>query len=278
MTKIHFYKMSGGGNDFIIINTFNTHLETIDKDKLAILLCNRYFSIGADGLIFIEPSYKADFFYRHYNPDGSLANICGNGSRCISLFAYTKNYAGQKMKFESPAGIFSSEIFPDNQTVKVSFVPAINLRLNIPINTNDFAGNVHYIEPGVPHAILFFDNIEELDVAKIGKQILYHPQFQPAGTNVNFVSISDDKNIKLRTFERGLEYETMACGTGAISSSILTNIIKNLQPPIYVHTKGGMILEIDFTIKHDSNSNPIGAENITMTGEAKFVFEGSIEI
>ncbi len=277
MIQIKFTKMTGGGNDFVVINNIEHKITENKKTELAKKLCKRFFSIGADGLMFLEKSDKADFFYHHYNPDGSVAGICGNGSRCISLYAYNNNIAGNKMSFDTPVGIFHSEIRGDKKDVKVSFVPAKNIRLNIPVEAEGYNGVCHFILTGVPHCVVFYDSIDNFDINKIGTQLVHHKEFQPEMTNVNFIKIIDSNNIKIRTYERGLEEETLACGTGCISSAMISSILHGLKPPLYMHTKGGMVLEIDFKIIYE-NGKPIGANNITMAGPAETVFTGIIEI
>jgi len=268
--------MSGGGNDFIILE--DVALKKLELKKLASELCKRGHSIGADGLIYIAPSKKADFFYWHFNSDGSVANICGNGSRCVALYAYKRKIANKRMTFETPAGIFSAEVSSNLKTVKVDFIPAKNLRLNIPINIDENFDLVHFIDVGVPHTIVFVEKPNEIDVNKTGKKICFHPEFHPQGTNVNFIKVKDRKNIKIRTYERGVESETLACGTGSISSAIVSGALNKITPPVSLHTSGGSILVVDFQLQYDSNSNPCGANKITLTGEAKFVFEGTIKI
>lgn len=278
MTKIDFCKMTGGGNDFVVINLFRYTNFNFDKAELSKRLCRRCFSIGADGVIFIEPSSEADFFYRHINLDGSLAAICGNGTRCISLYAFTNKIAGRKMCFQSPAGNFKATVDDNHRDVTVDFVPGKNIRLHIPLNIFGNNYDAHFINTGVPHAVIFTDDLEGLDIAKIGHEVVHHQEFQPDMTNANFITIEDEKTIKIRTYERGVEYETLACGTGSISSAVIAAALGKIKPPADVHTRGGMLLQIDFSLVRDPSGNVIGAENITMKGEAEIVFHGTIDI
>ncbi len=269
--KINFTKMVANGNDFVVIDnrlqTSDFRLQTLSK--LARQLCNRKKGIGSDGLLVIEDSKKADIKMRIFNPDGSEAEMCGNGLRCAAL--YKRN--PKRIKIETEAGIYETEITAKD-TVKVKMEEPKNLRFDLPISLNGRRIRVNYIDSGVPHAVIFIEKVDLIDVAGIGENIRYHKAFKPRGTNVDFVEVIDDKNIKMRTYERGVEAETLACGTGAVASAIITSFkckVLNVKYKVNVITKGGR-LKVCF----EKHNNKI--KNVYLEGEAKKVFEGSTVI
>lgn len=265
---INFTKMVGSGNDFIVIdNRKNIFL----KNELAIIakiLCNRQNGIGADGLMLIEkPENNTDFRMRIFNADGTEAEMCGNGARCIARFAYDKKIAENKMTFETIAGHVQGFILED--TVKVKLTDPVDFENNIVLDNSLL--NLSFINTGVPHAIIFVDDIDEINIKDIGSKICYHKRFSPKGTNVNFVKIVDEHNIIVRTYERGVESETLSCGSGSTASAIISGINKNCKSPVNVKTKSGEILKISFEINNDI------INNVFLEGKVKTIFEGSIE-
>jgi len=285
MRKINFSKMVASGNDFIVIDN-RRHAVKKNLSKLAKQLCLPKFSVGADGLMVIERSKKADFKMRIFNADGSEAQMCGNGARCISLYAYKNKIAGKKMRFETIAGIIGGEI--RNSSVKVGLSKPKGTKLDLVIRTAkdeprpSLQGHqcqqgrgeyfIHYVNTGVPHVVMFVDELEKINVKEVGKLIRFHRVFSPAGTNVNFVKVGEGNKIKIRTYERGVEGETFACGTGSVASAIISAKIKHLKPPVDVLTKSGEVLKVYF----DLNDKEV--ENVYLEGKAREVFTGIMEI
>jgi diaminopimelate epimerase len=263
---LSFVKMSGTGNDFIMIDNMNQGLKT-DLSKLALRLCHRRFGIGADGIILIEPAVDADFTMRIFNSDGSEAEMCGNGSRCAARFAADKGVGGEIMKFRTLAGMIEAKLNESGAAIKLT-EPA-GMRKDIPVNVKGIEYIMQFINTGVPHAVLFTDDVESILVNMFGRAIRYHEVFKPAGTNVNFVQVMDKGTIRVRTYERGVEDETLACGTGATASALISASMKGVSDrPVKVIVPGGELM-IDFTFKDGSFTNVwlIGAVDVTFKGE-----------
>jgi diaminopimelate epimerase len=262
--NIPFYKMSGAGNDFIFIDNRDGKANGIDRQTLVTKACARNISAGADGMMLIENSDKADFKWRFYNCDGSEAEMCGNGARCAGRFAYLNSIAGKTMKFETLAGIIEAEV-KDGVNVKVQLTEPINKRENYQIKLDGETLSVDSINTGVPHAVMFTDSIEELDVMKYGSGIRYHDEYKPAGTNANFCKMLDDGFLRVRTYERGVEGETMACGTGCVASAIFA-VGKGLaQSPVKCRTTSGLILTVY-----------LEKGKVYLEGEARVVYKGEL--
>ena len=268
MAKIPFSKMTGCGNDFIIIDN---RRKILDADKLGDFVrkvCAPKLSAGADGLVLIEPSDKANFKWRFFNSDGSVGEMCGNAARCVARFALLKRIAPLNMTFETLAGIIEAEVA--GRQIKVLMVPPTGLKLNIDVTIDGESRQMHFINTGVPHAVQFVDQAASVAVKDLGKKIRFHAQFQPAGTNANFVQVVDRKHIKVRTYERGVEDETLACGTGAVASALIAAKTGFVDSPVEVQTSGGEILKIHFQSKGD------GFDRVFLEGDARLVYEGEL--
>lgn len=268
--RIPFTKMNGAGNDFVMIDHRDGALNSSLKD-LAPRMCHRHFGVGADGLILIEKSSKADFKMRIINADGSEAEMCGNGARCAVKFAQALGMVGSTMTFETLAGVLHADILDDG---RVSIQMSEPFGLNPRIELKDSKGrlwDVGFINTGVPHAMIFVENLDKVDVEGMGRLIRYHEHFAPAGTNVNVVQVIDGNTIRIRTYERGVEGETFACGTGATASAILASLTKDVATPVRALVKGGE-LAIDFQIDNDNNIS-----QVVMTGSAETVFDGGYD-
>ncbi|HOK41061.1 MAG TPA: diaminopimelate epimerase [bacterium] len=255
--KIKFQKYSGTGNDFIVIDNRNKIL-TSNIPELVKKVCLRKISVGADGVLLLENSSIADFKMRIFNSDGSEAEMCGNGARCIAMFAYKNGIINQKMNFETLAGIVYAEIIDEkNVKIKLSEPKDYKSEVNIKLKNNRII-KASFINTGVPHTVIIHNqkNFFSMDITNIGREIRYHKIFQPAGTNVNFVKKEKDKNY-IRTYERGVEDETLACGTGSTATAIILAIKYNLKSPVSLITKSGEQLRIHFNnekIKEMRNS------------------------
>jgi diaminopimelate epimerase len=260
--KIPFMKMSGSGNDFILID----HRKPIlDEDKMkgfARKVCQRRVSVGADGLILIERSEKADFKWRFFNADGSEAEMCGNGGRCAARFAWLKGITGPSLTFETLAGILSAQV--NGKRVKLEMTKPFGLKLDETILIEGKKQTLSSINTGVPHAVIFLEDFKGVDVVRAGRAIRYHPHFPPAGTNANFVRVENYSQLSIRTYERGVEDETLACGTGAVASALVAAFKGLVKSPVSIKTWGGEILTVYFEIE---------------AGEIKRVFfEGDVHI
>ena len=245
--KIPFMKMSGSGNDFILIDHRKPILNENQMKEFARKVCQRRVSVGADGLILIENTKKADFKWRFFNADGSDAEMCGNGGRCVARFAYLKGITGPSLKFETLAGVLSAQV--DGMRVKLEMTKPYGLKLDEKILIEGKEQTVSIINTGVPHIVQFVEEIEAVDVTLLGRSIRYHSQFSPAGTNANFVRLEGNDQLSIRTYERGVEGETLACGTGTVASALIAAFKGLVKSPVSVKTRGGEILTVHFEIE-----------------------------
>jgi diaminopimelate epimerase len=263
---IEFYKMSGSGNDFIIIDNRDLSLNISDLPAFVRKVCARKISVGADGLFLIEPSKTVDFKWRFFNSDGSVAEMCGNGSRCVARYAYLKGIAPKKMSWETIAGIISAEVKED--TVKVKLTDSSPVEVAIKIETNGKNFILDSIDTGVPHAVVFVDDLDNYDVYKHGRQIRYHEFFAPRGTNADFVTVINRHKIRVRTYERGVEDETLACGTGMVAAALAAAQRGLVESPVEVLVQSGETLLIYF-----ENQNGFWRK-IFLEGKVKIVYQG----
>ena len=264
MKKIDFYKLQGSGNDFVLIDARKSKLG--DYKKIAINLCRCQFGIGADGLLVIEPSKLADFKMRIFNSDGSEAEMCGNGARCAGLWCGKKH-----ARLETRAGIIETKLL-SHGTVKARFTDPTQLRLDIPINIFGRPIKVSFINTGVPHVVLFVDSLEEIDIKEIGREIRFHEAFSPAGTNVDFVEVRDKSLIHLRTYERGVENETLACGTGTVAAALIFGLKNGLPGKIEVKNKSKEVTTVYFSRTDDK------FREVWLEGKAFLTFTGKVEV
>jgi diaminopimelate epimerase len=245
--KIPFIKMSGSGNDFILIDHRKPILAEDQMKEFARKVCRRRISVGADGLILIEKSEKADFKWRFFNADGSEAEMCGNGGRCAARFAWLKGIAGPSLAFETLAGILSAQV--DGKRVKLELTQPYGLKLDETIAIEGKEQILSSVNTGVPHAVFFLENLEGVDVIRMGRAIRYHPHFAPNGTNANFVRVENKSRLSVRTYERGVEDETLACGTGAVASALIAAFKGLVKSPVSIKTSGGEVLTVHFEIE-----------------------------
>ncbi len=261
-----FVKLQGSGNDFIVVDNRVNLIK--DRGSLAMKLCPRKTGIGADGLLLLEESQKTDFKMRIFNPDGSEAEMCGNGARCIARFAYLKGIVGRTCRFETLAGIISCQI--QGKKVKIGMEKPQNLRLNLRLSLKGKIYEGHYLNTGVPHFVLFTPRVDQVPLKELAPSIRNHPKFRPQGTNVDFVEVEKGGTLKVRTYERGVEEETLACGTGAVASALTSNLTCGILSPIRVKMKGGDLLVYFEEAKDNSFSE------VFLEGEARLIFEGKI--
>jgi diaminopimelate epimerase len=268
--NIFFKKMHGSGNDFILIDNRDHKIKLSDAPKAAVNLCRRHFGIGADGLILIEESGKTAFKWHFFNADGSHADMCGNGGRCAARFAVIEGISGPELKFETGAGIIKARV--KDSTVKLQLTPPKNLKLDMKITLHERPKTVHFVDTGVPHTVVFPKDLEAEPVFELGRLIRYHRAFSPDGTNVNFVKVTGPSSILIRTYERGVEDETYACGTGAVASALISSLKGFVRPPVEVTTWGGEHLKIHF----QKEEAPDFLE-VYLEGRAVLVYSGVTE-
>jgi len=273
MQRINFTKMVASGNDFVVIGL--SGYRVIGLKRLAQRFCDRKYGAGADGLLVLEKSKIADVKMRIFNADGSEAQMCGNGARCVALWLKRKVKSQKlKVKIETKAGIIETEA--NRNFVKIKLTEPKNIKLNMPVKLENRTLHVNFINTGVPHAVIFVEGVHKIDVRNIGRQIRYHKKFKPAGTNVDFVELLNNDSIGVRTYERGVEDETLACGTGAVASAIIfTGKLANRQlgqHKINVHTKGGEKLKVYF------NNEGKEIKNVWLEGGAKIVYSGVYDV
>ncbi|MFH1304899.1 MAG: diaminopimelate epimerase [Candidatus Omnitrophota bacterium] len=269
--KIDFTKAVASGNDFVILDNRSDVLGRGINDfgEFAKFVSKRKYSVGADGLLLLEDSDSADFKMRIFNPDGSEVTMCGNGSRCSALYAFSGAWCGPSMKIETGAGILEAHV--EGDSVRVKMTPPKNISLNRAIGVGKTMMTVHAADTGVPHVVHFVEDIEEYPVKEMGARIRYHKLFEPDGTNADFVEPVDKSAVSVRTYERGVEDETFACGTGAVASAIISHLVNGTESPTNVITKNREILKIYF--KKDHNA----FRDVYLEGKARITFQGGID-
>jgi diaminopimelate epimerase len=266
---LRFTKMNGAGNDFVMID--NRSGEVRLEPEQIVRICDRHRGVGADGILLLENgSNGADFRMRYYNRDGGEAEMCGNGARCFARFANKIAAAPAKVSFQTPAGLIRAELHGELITLQMS--EPKDLRLNLDLATNAENEHVHFINSGVPHVVVPVSKIEDVDVRERGAALRYHKEFSPAGANANFIEKGGAKKILVRTYERGVEEETLACGTGVVASALIFAATEKLDGPISVTVRSGSELNVDFRRAAEKFTN------VTLTGPAEFAFEGTIEV
>ena len=274
---IEFTKIVAAGNDFVLIDNRPLKLSSRCLISLARRMCDRQFGAGADGLLVLERSDKADFKMRIVNSDGSEAEMCGNGSRCFALYCrLLKHKAVADLKVQTVAGIIHAHV--GRGAVRVNLTPPKDMRLDIPVRVRGRTLRVNYINTGVPHAVIFVNGLSSMEIVDLGRQIRYHESFAPRGTNVDFVEVLGPKDISIRTYERGVEDETLACGTGSVASAlitgyklgqILTGAPKDPAQRVFnVMTRSGETLKIYFTLKGNRFCD------VWLEGKAAIVYKG----
>ncbi len=262
--EISFTKMVGAGNDFIVID--NRTGVVAARSRAAKKWCDRKNSIGADGVLFLEKSRQANFQMRIVNSDGSEAEMCGNGIRCIAKFAQDQKLVGKKFKIQTIAGIIDVEI--KGAIVKARMVDPKDMKLNLNILLNDQSAAMSFVNTGVPHAVCVVKSLKAVDVDGLGRAIRTHDYFKPRGTNANFIQFNLDRSIDIRTYERGVEGETLSCGTGSTAGALIAAATKDLPSPVLVRTKSGETLKIYFS-KEGQNFHDVYLE-----GPVQKSFEG----
>lgn len=269
MPKVHFTKMNGAGNDFVLLDNRAGNLQ-LSGSQIS-RLCDRHRGIGADGVLVLEPAANgADFRMRYYNADGGEAEMCGNGARCFARFA--NHVAGPlaQLSFETPAGVIAAALEGEGVTLQMS--DPKDLRLDLRISALGQTIDCHYVDSGVPHVVVPIEGIATVDVRGLGSAVRHHAKFAPRGANVNFLEPRGAQEIAIRTYERGVENETLACGTGVVASALIYAATTKAESPVRVRVQGGDELQVGFEKEGEQFSH------VTLAGPADFVFEGSVEL
>ncbi|MBI3735768.1 diaminopimelate epimerase [Candidatus Sumerlaeota bacterium] len=271
MERYQFTKMSGAGNDFIVLDNRDGKVPEEGRRGLIEAWAARRVGIGADGVLLVEnpEGPNADFRMRYYNADGGEAESCGNGARCIARFAHLIGAAEKKMSFETKAGIYRAEVV--GEEIRLTMSDPHTLRRDVAVDLPGIpGGKVDYINTGVPHAVIFTDDLKSVPVDELGRKIRFHAAFAPAGTNVNWAQVVGPDKIAVRTYERGVEGETLACGTGSVAVALIAYLKGLAKSPTAIVTSGGPVLKIYFDPKDG------GFTNVRLEGEARVVYEGVV--
>ncbi|HLH52378.1 MAG TPA: diaminopimelate epimerase [Verrucomicrobiae bacterium] len=267
---VEFTKMNGAGNDFVLVDDRARRFDF--RREHVVRICDRHRGVGADGLIVLVPSTssKADWAWQFFNSDGSTGEMCGNGARCFARFVQKLTGLDRDLSFETIAGIITARF--RGELVTVNLTAPEDLKLNQKLPLRDGPQLLHSVNTGVPHAVLFVPDADKAMVAQLGPEIRRHSHFAPKGTNVNFVQVLGTNHIRVRTFERGVEGETLACGTGVTASALISAKVHHFKPPVRVQVQGGDQLEVNFREAGE------GFQDVQLTGPADFVFNGKIKI
>ncbi len=265
--KIPFSKLNGSGNDFLLVDNRDGVMDGADFPEFVRKVCDRKRSIGADGMIFLERDRSADFRWRFHNADGSVAEMCGNGGRCAARFAAKRGIAGNRMSFRTAAGIVRAEV--SGRRVKLQMTPPRGIALDRTLTLGGRKIRYSFLNTGVPHVVLFVPDLETIDLMGVGRGIRTHRAFSPRGTNVN-CALAKGGEVWIRTYARGVEGETLACGTGAVAAGILAAVRGLAAPPVIVHTRGGELLTIHFDAKRK------GFGDVFLEGDTSWSCDGVI--
>jgi diaminopimelate epimerase len=269
--QIDFTKMHGAGNDFVLIDNLDARVGLSPVQVAE--LCHRRFGIGADGVLLLEQpaSRNVDATMVYYNADGSRAEMCGNGARCFTAFALERGLGREKfIRFTTDAGIVSGEAIDGLFRIEMTAPTDLNLERTIELGSGPLP--IHTVNTGVPHVVHFVEDIKLVDIRPFGSEIRHHADFAPAGTNVNVAEVKQDGLVFVRTYERGVEDETLACGTGVTAVGIVSHLVRNIDKPVRLHVAGGCELKVDF------NESDSGIDAVTLTGPAATIFTGTTNI
>jgi diaminopimelate epimerase len=277
MKFLTFKKMSGAGNDFVFIDKKQNDWLQVDADFIK-KICDRRNGVGADGLITIEDSITHNFIMNYYNADGSTGSLCANGARCAILFAFNSDrLTGNKAEFISNGVEYKGEVLSDSE-IKFYLNPPTKIKYNFKIKAGGRLINAHFADTGSPHVVIdinesegFLKSLEEVPLEELGREIRYLPEFSPDGTNVNFIEVKDGA-IKIRTYERGVESETLSCGTGSVAAALICYITKKLSVPVKIIPKSNENLFVNFDVENSK------IRNLSLTGPAKITFTGEMKI
>lgn len=270
--RIQFTKMHGAGNDFVMIDNRSGALSLTTRQIAA--LCDRHFGVGADGVLLLEQpqdTATADARMVYFNADGSRAEMCGNGARCFTAFALAHGVGTPaRLRFVTDAGPMTA-LVRDGQ-ITIAMTAPKDLRVGATLTLKSGTATVHHVNTGVPHAVKFVEDVSKVDIRPEGSELRFHAAWGPKGANANFAQIRSGAPVLVRTYERGVEDETLACGTGVTAVGILAHLVHGVPLPVQVQVAGGDVLQVNFDARGDALSN------ITLTGPAVVVFTGEIEL
>jgi len=260
--------MAGGGNDFVVID--NRQGRIGDPTELTRRICTRRLSVGADGLILVEPSARATFGMRYYNSDGSRADFCANGTRCAARFAFMNVIASKRMTIETDAGVVAAEV-SDGGAVTLTLPSPHSFQPERAVAVGDQVIHGSTLMVGVPHYVLFLRrDLWTQNIENLGRAIRSHRDLQPAGANVNFVVIKDWHSIEVRTYERGVEGETLSCGSGVVASVAVSALFGKVKPPVAVLTRSGITLEVPFELRDGLLTE------VRLKGDARLIYRATV--
>jgi len=267
MKRISFAKMVASGNDFVVVEDHGIR----GASSLARALCSRKFGVGADGLLLLGKAAGADLRMRIINADGSEAEMCGNGARCAALWSALKSkaskYGIKRFRIKTLAGMLNAEV--RGNSIRINLTSPVSLKLDIPVEINKRMVRVNFINTGVPHAVIFTEGLEAIDVATLGRLVRNHKKFAPRGTNADFVEVLGKDSIKVRTYERGVEDETLACGTGSVASALIFALKTGRGlSRVNVHTASKEVLKVYF------KKEKVRFSDVWLEGGAGIVFLG----
>ncbi|MGM0441436.1 MAG: diaminopimelate epimerase [Elusimicrobiota bacterium] len=274
--KLEFTKIEATGNDFILVDGLDPSWELPEGwEDIVEKICTRNRGVGADGVLLLEKDSSADFKMRIFNSDGGEVEMCGNGARCVAYY-YSRKTGRENIKFTTLAGLMRAQKGKDNM-VKLSLPDPRDIQLDMLLNIEGRELSGSYINTGVPHVIVETKKLDSLDVEKLGRGIRYNKKFAPEGTNADFVSKEDENTVKIRTYERGVEEETLACGTGVIAGAVVENLKGRVEPPVEVITRGGDIMKVYF--KKNKDKDLISrVYNVKLEGPVNIVYTGTVRL
>lgn len=276
---VPFWKMSGSGNDFVVVDNRPGHIAPDAMPAFARRVCERRLSIGADGVVLIDDPVpgqpEVHFHWTYINADGSEGEMCGNGAMCGARFAVLQGIAPARCRFQTRSGIVEADLpDPSSPLVRIAIADPGPVGRPLPIEAAGMPLAPNPISVGVPHAVVVGDDLEAFGdpptFRRIGSAVRHHPAFAPAGTNLNVIAAVDRQTLRMRTYERGVEDETLACGTGAVASAVVATARGLVSPPVTVVTRGGLPLIVDFRFDGDR------ATNVTLAGQARVVASGTL--
>lgn len=273
-----FLKMSGGGNDFVVFDNREGWFPRDQARELVARLCRRGLGVGADAVLLLEEDEALDFRMVYFNADGGEAPMCGNGALCIARYArMTAAVDGPRMEFATGSGPFRAQVaHPSEARVTLWLVPPRNLELDVPGFAQGPYQRVGFLDTSTPHVIALLESVEAVeahDLAGEGKRLRMDPRWEPPGTNVNFIAVRDRGRIRMRTYERGVEAETLSCGTGSTAAAIMTSLWGLTEPPVVVETTGGCPLTVSWTPAGDG----VLPTDPQLSGDARVVYRGVLE-
>ena len=264
---MEFFKMSGGGNDFIVVDNRANQIRAEAIPDLVKRISVRALSVGADGVILFEPSRVADFRATFLNPDGQ-STFCGNGGRCASRLAYLMGMVGPRMRVETIKMVHDATV--EGEQVQFSMPPALRLRTGVKLAVDDQVLDAAFIDTGVPHVVVFKEVPHSMSITDLGRKVRSHTDLGPEGANANFVMVVDEHTLAIRSFERGVEAETLSCGTGCVAAALVTASLGMTSPPVACWTRSGVTLSVHF-------KGAAGAfTHILLEGDARLIYQGNL--